>query len=88
MHYMLKVLEAAEVFEQALKDGTGYLDALGSYSWEGKEGDRCPLWSTPVMHQLFDGLHLCMHAHEVMLRATVPDHRVRPRYWAEVGQCR
>lgn len=29
MHYMLKVLEAAEVFEQALKDGTGYLDALG-----------------------------------------------------------
>jgi hypothetical protein len=32
MHHLLKVIEAAEVFEQDLNGGTGYLDAMRSYT--------------------------------------------------------
>lgn len=32
IHYMLKMLEAAEAFQRDLKGRTGYLDAIGSYT--------------------------------------------------------
>jgi hypothetical protein len=32
MHYMLMVLEAGEAFDRDLKGGTGYMDAMRSYT--------------------------------------------------------